>query len=214
MTDNEPAAGALFSVDTDKSSYNDGDTIRITGSISSLNQNYPVPVTILLVDSTGNIVSVAQVMPNSAGDYSHSITAGGTMKTSGDYEIRAQYGAQKSSITFSFTASGYTPPPISPPPIPTPTPIPTPFPSTRPSQPDDIFPIEYVVIAVVIAAAAGIGIGLSRRKKTASVIQVSPAKVQATQRQDDTQFWVCPHCGGDTQYRNGKQYCPSCNVYL
>jgi len=80
----ESTAGAPFSIDTDKSSYNDGETIRITGSILTLNENYPVPVTILLVDSTnGNIVSVAQVMPNSAGDYSYSITAGGTMKTSG-----------------------------------------------------------------------------------------------------------------------------------
>jgi len=40
------------------------------------------------------------------------------------------------------------------------------------------------------------------------------AKSKTTQRQDDTQFWVCPHCGGDTQYRNGKQYCSSCKIYL
>ncbi len=79
---------------------------------------------------------------------------------------------------------------------------------------DESFPIEYVVIAVAIAATVGIGIALSRRKKIAPVILVSPAKAQTPQTQDDTQFWVCPHCGGDTQYRNGKQYCSSCNVYL
>jgi len=62
--------------------------------------------------------------------------------------------------------------------------------------------------------AAGIGIALSRRKKVAPVISAQHAKAQATQRQDDTQFWVCPHCGGDTQYRNEKQFCPSCNMYL
>jgi len=76
------------------------------------------------------------------------------------------------------------------------------------------FPIVYVVIAVAVAAAAGIGIGLSKRKKTAPVISVSPAKAQTPQTQDDTQFWVCPPCGGDTQYKNGKQFCPSCNMYL
>jgi len=32
--------------------------------------------------------------------------------------------------------------------------------------------------------------------------------------QEETQFWVCPHCGGDTQNRNGKQFCSKCNVYL
>jgi len=31
---------------------------------------------------------------------------------------------------------------------------------------------------------------------------------------DETQFWVCPHCGIDTQNRNGKQFCSKCNVYL
>ncbi len=77
------------------------------------------------------------------------------------------------------------------------------------------FPIDYVIVGIVIAViAAGIGIGLSRRRKATPVISASPAKAQTTQRQDDTQFWVCPHCGGDTQYRNEKQYCSSCNVYL
>ena len=79
----------------------------------------------------------------------------------------------------------------------------------------DSFPIEYVIVGIALAAAAaGVGIALSKRKKIAPVISASPAKVQAVQTQDDTQFWVCPHCGGDTEYRNGKQYCSSCKVYL
>jgi len=32
--------------------------------------------------------------------------------------------------------------------------------------------------------------------------------------QDETQFWVCPNCGGDTQMKDTKQYCPSCKTYL
>jgi len=31
---------------------------------------------------------------------------------------------------------------------------------------------------------------------------------------EETQFWVCPHCGGDTQTKNEKQFCSKCNVYL
>jgi len=46
------------------------------------------------------------------------------------------------------------------------------------------------------------------------VISAQPAMVPVTPVADDTQFWVCPNCGGDTQYRNGKQYCGPCNVYL
>ena len=39
-------------------------------------------------------------------------------------------------------------------------------------------------------------------------------KLHGTEKLDETQFWVCPHCGRDTEYRNGKQYCPSCKIYL
>ena len=31
---------------------------------------------------------------------------------------------------------------------------------------------------------------------------------------DDTQFWVCPNCGNNTQMKDGRQYCPSCKIYL
>ena len=31
---------------------------------------------------------------------------------------------------------------------------------------------------------------------------------------DLTMFWVCPNCGGDTQMKDGRQYCPSCKFYL
>jgi len=223
--------GQLYglSVWTDKTRYNDGDTIRITGSISSLNENYAVPVTIILVDSTRNIVSIAQVMPNSAGDYSHSIIAGGTMNTSGDYEIRVQYGIQKSSTTFLFTASGYTPPPI-PQPTPTPqptltpqptpqptlTPQPTPQPTPIPQPPPTQIPptqtlqisesiLILIMIIVVAGVAAGIGIAVTKRKKGTS---------SAIIKTDDTQFWVCPNCGKDTQMKDGRQYCYSCKIYL
>jgi len=33
-------------------------------------------------------------------------------------------------------------------------------------------------------------------------------------KQEETQFWVCPHCGGNPQSKNGKQFCSKCNVYL
>ena len=39
-------------------------------------------------------------------------------------------------------------------------------------------------------------------------------KTQSTQSKDETQFWVCPNCGNDTQMKDGRQYCPSCKIYL
>ncbi len=84
---------------------------------------------------------------------------------------------------------------------------------------DQVFPIEYVIAVIAIAAIAGLVIALSKRKKATPKVIVSPAKTPSpfapqAITQDDTQFWVCPHCGGDTQYRSGKQYCSKCNVYL
>ena len=93
-----------FTLETDQSSYTTGDTIRISGIIPTLNENYNISVTILVIDPFGDIMAIAQVLPDSNGVFSHSITAGGLMRNSGDYEIRAQYGTQKSTITFSFTA--------------------------------------------------------------------------------------------------------------
>jgi len=76
------------------------------------------------------------------------------------------------------------------------------------------FPTDYVIVGIVIAViAAGIGIALSKRKKTAA-IPAQPAKAQTAKTKDETQFWVCPNCGRDTQMKEGRQYCSSCKFYL
>ncbi len=76
----------------------------------------------------------------------------------------------------------------------------------------ETFPMEYIIIFVAVAVAAGIAISLLRRKKSVPKVTIS-GKTQTTP-EEDTQFWVCPHCGKDTQYKNGKQFCSSCNMYL
>ena len=50
----------------------------------------------------GKYCCIAQVLPDSSGNYSTTVKAGGTMNSSGEYEIRAQYGAQKITSTFNF----------------------------------------------------------------------------------------------------------------
>jgi len=93
-----------LSVETDSSSYTSGNSIAISGFIKTLSQ-FEQPVTVMVVSSDGNIVNIQQILPDSSGNYSTAVKAGGTMNSSGEYEVRAQYGAQKITTTFSFTAS-------------------------------------------------------------------------------------------------------------
>ena len=47
--------------------------------------------------------STSGVGSDSSGNYSTTVTAGGTMNSNGEYEVRAQYGASKITSTFDFT---------------------------------------------------------------------------------------------------------------
>jgi len=83
------------------------------------------------------------------------------------------------------------------------------------STSSDISLIEYVIVGVVVAAvAAGVGVALSKKKKAAPLVYASPANIPVAPATDDTQFWVCPRCGNDTEMYQGKQYCRNCNTYL
>jgi inosine-uridine nucleoside N-ribohydrolase len=86
--------GLPLSVSSELPSYANGDTIVISGMIKTLAE-YAQSITIVVVSPDGNIVTIAQVIPSTDGSYSTTVKAGGTMTVNGDYEIRAQYGAQK-----------------------------------------------------------------------------------------------------------------------
>ena len=92
------------SVSTDSSSYTTGNSIVISGFIKNLSE-YEQPVVLMIVSPDGNIVTIQQILPDSSGNYSVTVKAGGTMNSNGEYEIRAQYGAQKITTTFIFTTS-------------------------------------------------------------------------------------------------------------
>jgi len=110
--DDEPRSSP-FTIETDKSKYDDGNTVHISGMIQSLNENFAQAVTLMILDPNGKIVSIAQIIPDSSGAFSTSMVASseGTMSASGEYEVRAQYGAQKTSTTFTLESIGFTPPP-------------------------------------------------------------------------------------------------------
>ena len=94
--------------------YSPGTELVISGEVreSSLSKN-PTPVIIRIISADGaTIVGLAQLNLDSNNSYSHTLTAGGPLwKVSGDYTIKAQYGAQKGETTFVFNAATPTPEP-------------------------------------------------------------------------------------------------------
>ena len=100
---------APLSVETDYPGYSDGSEINISGKVrdSSLLKN-ETPILLRIISADGaSMVGMAQLDLDSNNEYSHTLTAGGPLwKTSGDYTIKAQYGAQKGEAVFTFTTGG------------------------------------------------------------------------------------------------------------
>ncbi|MBT4327377.1 MAG: signal peptidase I [Candidatus Nitrosopelagicus sp.] len=70
-------------------------------------------------------------------------------------------------------------------------------------------PMNVISILVFFGVVFGI---LARKHQEYKKNQ--PVKSQITKTKDETQFWVCPNCGGNTQMKESRQYCPSCKFYL
>ena len=100
----------IMTIETDSSSYEEGEMINVSGSVSDYRESDPYTnfdVTIRLVAPNNNIVSISQVSLDSDGFYSTSILAQGPLwKLDGDYTISASQGSDRnSSTTFSFIHS-------------------------------------------------------------------------------------------------------------
>ncbi len=143
------------SVETDSSSYTTGNSIVISGSIKNLSE-YEQAVSVMVVSPNGNMVFIDQVLPDSSGNYSTTLTAGGTMNSSGEYEIRAQYGSQKITNTFNFI-SGDAPVKVTPTPVaePTPEPVAEPTPEPVPEPEPVAEPTPEPVVEQVVNCGPG-----------------------------------------------------------
>ncbi|QLH04186.1 copper-binding protein [Nitrosopumilus oxyclinae] len=110
-----PAFGQIQSsitVTTDMSSYSEGDTILVTGTVKDL---YGVPVSVIVKAPNGNLVSIAQVTVSPDKTFSTEVTAGGSlMKATGTYTVTVQYGTENRTATASFEFSGSTTTPPTP----------------------------------------------------------------------------------------------------
>ena len=97
-----------LSVETNLPGYADGSEVNISGKVrdSSL-ASQTTPIVIMVLNPDGGIVTIAQVDLDSDNKYSVSMIAGGPLwKASGEYTVKAQYGAQKGEAVFTFTAGG------------------------------------------------------------------------------------------------------------
>ena len=99
-----------ITVTIDSSSYEEGDTINISGSVSDYNASDSYSnfdVTLRLLDPKNNIINISQISPNSDGSYSTSILADGPLwKFDGDYTISVSHGSDKvNSVVFVFVLS-------------------------------------------------------------------------------------------------------------
>jgi len=107
------AYGEKLTLSTDSSSYEKGTTIEVSGLISDYDASDPLKVyqiTLRVVDTKNNIITVSQFDPNDDGTFSTSINSDGpTWKFDGDYVIMLNYGDLKATYTFALSVSAAEP---------------------------------------------------------------------------------------------------------
>src|SRR3990170_1149019 len=111
QTDDLDLSGIV--VTTDKESYNDGDTVVISGQVRDLLSGTPVSLQVFAAN--GNLVTIEQIDISPDKTFSTEIFAGGGLwKSKGTYTIKVLYGTQSrtAETTFEFGGSDGTTKPI------------------------------------------------------------------------------------------------------
>jgi len=102
-----PAFAEILTISSDKSEYNGGDTIIISGQVN-FDPGIPSIVIQILTPSKDNFVDIANVFPNNDGSFSITFHAGGpTWPGDGTYTVKVSYGGI-SEITFDFSELSQT----------------------------------------------------------------------------------------------------------
>ena len=96
------AFGSLISVQTDDSTYEEGDTIVISGQIETIIGQTPVTLQLF---KDGNMIEIAQIIVSKDANYSYTILAEGSMwQNQGEYVVKVTYGEGNISETiFLYT---------------------------------------------------------------------------------------------------------------
>ncbi|MGY5144511.1 MAG: PEFG-CTERM sorting domain-containing protein [Candidatus Nitrosopumilus sp. bin_32a] len=97
------AESSLISVQTDDNQYDEGDTIVISGQVTTIVGSTPATLQLF---NDGNLIDIAQITIAQDGSYSHTVIAEGPLwKKSGDYTVRVSYGEGN----IAESEFGYTP---------------------------------------------------------------------------------------------------------
>ncbi len=111
QTDDLDLSGIV--VTTDKESYNDGDTVVISGQVRDLLSGTPVSLQVFAAN--GNLVTIEQIDISPDKTFSTEISAGGVLwKSKGTYIVKVLYGTQSRTAETAFEfggSSGTTPKP-------------------------------------------------------------------------------------------------------
>ena len=96
------ASNSLISVQTDDTTYDEGDTIVIFGQIEIIIGQTPVTLQLF---KDGNMVEIAQISVSKDGNYSYAILAQGSMwQNQGEYVVKVTYGeGNVAETTFLYT---------------------------------------------------------------------------------------------------------------
>ncbi len=96
------AQESLISVQTDDNHYDEGDTVVISGQITTIVGSTPVTLQLF---TEGNLVDIAQITVAQDGSYSHTVIAEGPLwSKQGDYLVRVSYGEGNiAESEFSYT---------------------------------------------------------------------------------------------------------------
>ena len=94
------AQGQLIFVETSQNSYEEGDTIVVSGNVTSIIAGEQVSLTIF---REGNLVDIAQIEIAQDGNYAHTFIAKGPLwQKDGNYIVRAFYGKTTIETSFEF----------------------------------------------------------------------------------------------------------------
>jgi predicted secreted protein with PEFG-CTERM motif len=92
--------GQLIFLETSQNSYEEGDTIVISGNVTSIIAGEQVSITIF---REGNLVDIAQIEVAQDGNFAHTFIAKGPLwQKDGEYIIRALYSKETQERSFEF----------------------------------------------------------------------------------------------------------------
>ena len=96
------ANASIISVQTNNITYDEGDTIVVSGQIQTIIGQTPVTLQLF---KDGNMVEIAQIIVSKDGNYSYRILAEGSMwQSQGEYVVKVTYGEGNVSETiFLYT---------------------------------------------------------------------------------------------------------------